>query len=274
MLDSLFLAYPIKSTTFFFYGIYRTKLEQAYRLCPRCERSLKRTLNKVKTNILGSKLKQIGAKGLRAFDLSGNGSADKQPVQKKRHSFVRISLSTLILISLLQLCVISNRINITKTKLDTIFNDSSTTVILTVLSYFAAVQILIGNLINNLLMWPYISYAVTSSQLFIKYLYTLINGDIWAIIDVNIANLIELKNAEQPTANMEFSTLMLNLAGCFMSTFVLFLTGLKFGPILSLLLWSCNTVMPSVSHDNISTPQHALIFDLAQVTAPLNKCFI
>lgn len=227
----------------------------------------------MKTNILGSKLKQIGAKGLRAFDLSENGSADKQPIQKKRHLFVRISLLTLISISLLQLCVISNRINITKTKLDSIFNASCTTLILTVLSYLAAVQILIGTVIDNLLMLPYISYAVTSSRLFIKYLYTLINGDIWAMIDVNIANLIELKDAEQP-ANIEFSTLMLNLAGCFMSTFVLFLTGLKFGPILSLLLWSCNTVIPSVSQDNISTPQHALIFDLAQVRHLQNKCFI
>lgn len=246
-------------------------MEQAYRLCPRCERSLKRTLNKVKTNILGSKLKQIGAKGLRAFDLSENGSANKQPVHKKRHLFVRISLLTLITISLLQIYVLSNRINITKTKLDSIFNASSTTLILTVLSYFAAVQILIGNLINNLLILPYISYVVSSIRLFIKYLYTLINGDIWAMIDVNIANLIEMADAEQ-TANIEFSTLMLNLAGCCMSTFVLFLTGLRFGPVLSLLLWSCNMIIPSVTQD-ISTPQYALILDLAQVR-DLNKCLI
>lgn len=245
-------------------------MEQAYRLCPRCERSLKRTLNKVKTNILGSKLKQIGAKGLRAFDLSDNGNANKQPAHKKRHLFVGISLLTLISISLLQLYVISNRIDITKTKLDSIFNASSTTLILTVLSYFAAVQILIGNLINNLLILPYISYAVSSVRLFIKYLYTLINGDIWAMIDVSIANLIELKDAEQ-IANIEFSSLMLNLAGCFMSTFVLFLTGLKFGPILSLLLWSCNMIIPSMTQD-ITTPEYAFIFDLAQVR-DLNEYF-
>lgn len=247
-------------------------MEQAYRLCPRCERTLKRTLNKVKTNILGSKLKQIGANGLRAFDLSENGSVNKQPVQKKRHLFVRISLLTLILISLLQLYVMSNRINITKTKLDSIFNAASTTMILTALSYFAAVRILIGNLINNLLILPYISYAVSSVRLFIKYLYTLMSGDIWTMIDVSIANLIELKDAEQ-TANIEFSTLMLNLAGCFMSTFVLFLTGLKFGPILSLLLWSCNMIIPSVVAQDISTPQYVLIFELTQVRH-LNKCLI
>lgn len=225
----------------------------------------------MKTNILGSKLKQIGAKGLQAFNLSENGSAYKQPVHEKRHLFVRISLLTSVLISLLQLCVISNRINITKMKLDSVFNASSTALILTVLSYFAAVQILIGNLINDLLILPYISYAVASVRWFIKYLYTLISGDIWAMIDFSIANLIEFKDAEQ-TANIEFSTLMLNLAGCFMSTFVLFLTGLKFGSILSLLLWSCSMIIPSVTQD-ISTPQYALIFDLAQVK-DLKQMFI
>lgn len=241
----------------------RAKLEQAYRLCPRCERCLKRTLNRVKTNVLGSKLKQIGAKGLRAFDLSENGKTNKKPIQQKRHLFAKITLFTLILISLLQLYVISNQITITKAKLDTIFSQSATAFILTILSYFSAVQILIGTLFNNLLSLPYMSFMVSSTKVFIKYLYTFISGDIWSMIDISVSNLIEFGDFEQKSSN-EFSSLMLNLSGCFMSTFLLFLTGLNVAPVLSLLLWSCNMIMPSVTQD-IPTLQHALIFDMIQV---------
>lgn len=214
---------------------------------------------------MGSKLKQIGAKGLRAFDLSENSKTNKMAIYTKRYLFAKISLIALISISLIQLYVISNQISITKTKLDSVFSTSMAATILTILSYFSAAKIMISAMFDQLFNLPYILFVVTSCKLFIKYLYTFVNGDIWAIINTNVANLIELSGDEQESI-VEFPTLMLNLSGCFMSTFLLFLTGLKVGPVLSLILWSLNMIVPSMTQD-ILTPQNALLFDFVQVNA-------
>lgn len=242
----------------------RCKLEQAYRLCPRCERHLKRTLNKVKTNILGSKLKQIGSKGLQAFNLNLHEKANKVIVYKKRLTFARISLAALVFISLLQLSAISNQISITKAKLDTIFNASTTTSILTIISYVAAVKILILQAIQYVLALPYISLAVTSTQMLIKYVYTYINGDIWSLVNASISEFIDSTIDVEVETNPEFSTLTTNVSGCFLSIFLLFLSGLGWSPVLSLLLWSLNMILPTIHYDAKDLKQ-TLIMDLVQV---------
>lgn len=43
-------------------------MEDSYQLCSQCNRHLKRVLNRVKTNVLGSKLAQIGIKGIKSID--------------------------------------------------------------------------------------------------------------------------------------------------------------------------------------------------------------
>uniref|UniRef100_A0A8W7PUP7 Ima1 N-terminal domain-containing protein n=1 Tax=Anopheles coluzzii TaxID=1518534 RepID=A0A8W7PUP7_ANOCL len=63
---------------------YRKQLEQAYKLCGRCERVLKRTLNDVKRNVLGSKLAQIGSKSLTALDMHIRASGKQQAHQKRQ----------------------------------------------------------------------------------------------------------------------------------------------------------------------------------------------
>ncbi|XP_053679831.1 uncharacterized protein LOC128730777 [Anopheles nili] len=83
---------------------YRKQLEQAYKLCGRCERVLKRTLNDVKRNILGSKLSQIGSKSLNVLDMHMRISA-KQIVQQKRQKWAKLcvwAVSSLLLIKLYQ----------------------------------------------------------------------------------------------------------------------------------------------------------------------------
>lgn len=242
---------------------YRRKLEQAYRLCPRCERHLKRTLNKVKTNILGSKLKQIGTRGLQAFDLNLSQKANKVIVYKKRLTFARISLGALILISLLQLFTTTNQINITKSKLDTVFNSTTSTLILTILSYISAAKILILQMIQSAFALPYIQFAVASIQLFIKYMYNYINGDFWKLINTEFFKLIELSVAEEEI-NPGFSSLSTNVSGCFLSIFLLFLFGLGWGSVLSLLLWSLNMVLP-VFMQNVPDQKDTLLLDVIQV---------
>ncbi|XP_055317777.1 uncharacterized protein LOC129576561 [Sitodiplosis mosellana] len=242
---------------------YRVKLEQAYRLCPRCERHLKRSLNKVKTNILGSKLRQIGTKGLQAFNLSLNQKANKVIVYRKQLTFARISLGALIVISLLQLFTTTNQINITKPKLDSVFNAATTTSILTVFSYISAVKILILQSIQYILALPYISLAVTCVQMLVKYVYTYVNGDIWKLIKTEFLELAD-SSVSGDELNPEFSTLTTNVSGCFLSIFLLFLFGLGWGPVLSLLLWSFSMVLPTITVDETDLGQ-ALVLDFVQL---------
>lgn len=247
----------------FFLIIDRFKLEQAYRLCPRCERHLKRTLNKVKTNILGSKLKQIGAKGLQAFNLHLNEKANKNIVQKKRSTFARISLAVLIIISWLHLLTITNQIKLTKSKLDSVFNPSTTTSILIILSYISAVKILMSRMIQYVIELPYVSLLATYLQIVVKYVYTYINGDIWSVINMEFLELVDSNVAENDAIGS--STLITNVSGCFLSVFILFLFGLGWGPVLSLLLWSLSMAMPTMIQST-SDVRQVLILDFIQVS--------
>ncbi|XP_058062331.1 uncharacterized protein LOC131212471 [Anopheles bellator] len=81
---------------------YRKQLEQAYKLCGRCERVLKRTLNDVKRNILGSKLAQIGSKGLSVLDMHMRAST-KQIARMKRQRWARFCVYAVTLLLVIKL---------------------------------------------------------------------------------------------------------------------------------------------------------------------------
>lgn len=240
------------------------KLDQAYRLCPRCERHLKRTLNRVKTNILGSKLKRIGTKGLEAFDLNANGKTNKTVVHKKRLIFARIALVALVLISLLQTFTIMNQITITKARLDSIFNASTTKAILTILSYISAVKIVALQLVEHVVELPYISFGIACMKISINYVYAYMSGDFWSQLNARIVELVEDNVAKNDT-NISSSILTTNVSGCFLSIFLLFLFGLEWGPVLSLLLWSFSMIMPTVIH-NAEDSTHILLLDFVHVS--------
>lgn len=241
----------------------RAKLEQAYRLCPRCERHLKRTLNKVKTNILGSKLTQIGVKGFRALDLGLSDNANKKNIYQKRNLFARCLSMALIVISMLHLYVTCKQIDVTKGKLDTIFDASTTLTILTILSYLSAIKIMISHSIQHVLALPFVSTLTTTSQSTIDYLYTLSGGDIWSIIDTEFIQNINANTAIDD-ANVA-STMLLNICGCFMSTILLFLRGLEIQPTMTILLWSGNIIMPTLTQ-GVADPTQLLIFDIIKVS--------
>ncbi|XP_053659792.1 uncharacterized protein LOC128708836 [Anopheles marshallii] len=83
---------------------YRKQLEQAYKLCGRCERVLKRTLNDVKRNILGSKLAQIGSKSVDVLDMHIRASG-KQLAHLKRQRWAKVcvwAITGLLLVKLQQ----------------------------------------------------------------------------------------------------------------------------------------------------------------------------
>lgn len=242
---------------------YRAKLEQAYRLCPRCERHLKRTLNKVKSNILGSKLKQIGAKGFRAFDLGLSDDANKKQIYQKRNLFARCLSMALIVISLLHLYVTCKQIDVTKGKLDAIFDASTTLTILTILSYLSAMKIMISHCIQHVLSLPFVSMATATSQSTIDYLYTFSGGEIWSIIDTEFLQNINASTAIEDAGIA--STMLLNISGCFMSTILLYLRGLEIQPIMTILLWSGNIIMPTMTQ-GVADPAQLLIFDIIKVS--------
>lgn len=211
---------------------------------------------------MGSKLRQIGTKGLQALDLSTTDKTNIKSIYKKRHFFARLSSITLISISLLHFYLNSNQIDITKAKLDEVFNANTTTSILTMLSYISAIKIMITQLLHYIISLPYISLFALSVQFFIQYVYKFIGGDVWSVINDQLTNFIEPSVARDEFNG--FSTMMLNVSGCFISTFLLFLHGLELGQIFLLLLWSCNVIIPTLLH-GVTELRDLLILDLIQV---------
>lgn len=216
----------------------RHKLEQAYRLCPRCERHLKRALNNVKKNILGSKLAEFGAKGLRAFDLHVSANKSDTKIQQRRQLFASICLFALIVISTLTAYQTTATIDVNKTKLDAVFNPSTTAAILMVASFISACKILVTKFINYFVSLPYITAACTIWRLTIAYLCAGFGQTVWNSV---MSELNQLSDGMNATDKDE--TAIANVAGCLLSIFVMFTTGFRLSSALSLILWTVNILL-------------------------------
>lgn len=59
---------------------YRQKLEDSYQLCQECQRHLKKTLNRVKTKLIGSKVSQLVKKGIQIVSTAKPATKDSQIV--------------------------------------------------------------------------------------------------------------------------------------------------------------------------------------------------
>ncbi|XP_055524470.1 uncharacterized protein LOC129718081 [Wyeomyia smithii] len=116
---------------------YQRQLEQTYKLCSRCERVLNRTLNEVKRNILGSKLAQIGTKGLKVFDLH-MAASDKQSAIRKQQMVANISLWMIIALLIIKLFQHLGQIELNKERLEFIFSSTVSQTVLIAVSYFVA----------------------------------------------------------------------------------------------------------------------------------------
>lgn len=238
----------------------RHKLELAYRLCPRCERYLKRKLNNVKKNILGSKLAQLGAKGLRAFE--SHFSTDKMAVQiqQRRQLFTRVCLFSLIVISTIIAYQTTATIDINKNKLDAVFNPSTTAVILIVASYSSACNILIKKFVNYFISMPYITAVLSLCQMVMAYLHSSFGQTAW---DNVLTELSLLSNDINATDKDE--VVIANVAGCLLSIFAIFVTGFNFKSAFSLILWSVNSLL-ATQINRSAAPLLAVIIDAISVS--------
>lgn len=61
---------------------YRQKIEDSYQLCQQCQRHLNKTLNRVKTKLIGSKISKIVSKGLQAVSSSKALKKDQKVISK------------------------------------------------------------------------------------------------------------------------------------------------------------------------------------------------
>lgn len=192
----------------------------------------------MKKNILGSKLAEFGAKGLHAFDLHFSATKSDGKIQQRRQLFTKICLFALIVISGLNAYQMTAAIDINKTKLDAVFNPSTTAAILMVASFISACKILVTKFINYFVSLPYITAAFTIWRLTIAYLCAAFGQTVWHSVMTGLNQLSDEINA---TDNDE--TAMANVAGCLLSIFLIFTTGFRFSSALSLILWTVNILM-------------------------------
>nr|XP_029709579.1 uncharacterized protein LOC115255629 isoform X1 [Aedes albopictus] len=118
---------------------YKRELEQTYKLCSRCERVVKRTLNDVKRNILGSKLAQIGTKGLKVFDMHMKES-EKQIAVRRLKTLANVCLAAISVILLMKIVQIVNQMDLSRKRLESVFGPEVLQAILVVVSYLVAVK--------------------------------------------------------------------------------------------------------------------------------------
>ncbi|XP_053696330.1 uncharacterized protein LOC128743724 [Sabethes cyaneus] len=116
---------------------YQLQLEQTYKLCSRCDRVLNRTLNEVKRNILGSKLAQIGIKGLKVFDLH-MAASDKKMAIRKQQTVANVCLWMIIALLTIKLGQHLAEVEINKDRLEIIFSSAVSQTVLIAVSYFVA----------------------------------------------------------------------------------------------------------------------------------------
>ncbi|XP_021694474.1 uncharacterized protein LOC5566213 isoform X2 [Aedes aegypti] len=116
---------------------YKRQLEQVYKLCSRCERVVKRTLNDVKRNILGSKLAQIGTKGLKVFDMHMKES-DKQNSIRRMKNVANVCLGAITMLLLMRVFQIGSQLDLSRKRLESVFGPEVMQAILIVVSYLVA----------------------------------------------------------------------------------------------------------------------------------------
>uniref|UniRef100_A0A182J7H0 Ima1 N-terminal domain-containing protein n=1 Tax=Anopheles atroparvus TaxID=41427 RepID=A0A182J7H0_ANOAO len=137
---------------------YRKQLEQAYKLCGRCERILKRTLNDVKRNILGSKLAQIGSKSLKVLDMHMRAST-KQLALLKRQRWAKLCVYAITGLLLMKLSQDLSETGWTVADLMLLCPPSLLSSITVVVSYVLALKQLIWQQVEKVLAEPAVQHT-------------------------------------------------------------------------------------------------------------------
>lgn len=155
-------------------------MEDSYQLCLKCDRHLKRTLNRVKSNVLGSKLAQI-KKGLKAIDLHLNTTNN---INAK--DFKWLTAICIYFIAMLALTNFYRDLNVSKfniQNLKSIFNDDGHyRYLLLGYSHMVAMKVTIVDLLSKLL-WNFeftVKLTQMASSATVRNLYQQFNGEILA----------------------------------------------------------------------------------------------
>lgn len=224
---------------------YKQQLEQSYRLCPRCEKVLKRALNKVKNNILGSKLAQIGAKGFSILDL--HMATNQITATKKKEFFTKICFYTLVFLSVINLIKVTQNIEISKIRLETVFNPMTTQLIIQIVSYISVAKQLIISVYSYILNIPIVSQSTLFLGTITQMIYLTINPkesfiNFWKV---------NFDFDEYKTINSD-PDFMVNFAGILLSLSLIFLQGFQtIRQALVILIWSAGMVLPLIEKENI-----------------------
>lgn len=226
---------------------YKQQLEQSYRLCPRCEKVLKRALNKVKNNILGSKLAQIGAKGFSILDL--HMTTNQITATKKKEFFTKICFTTLVFLSVINLIKVTQNIELSKIRLETVFNPTATQLIIQIVSYISVAKQLIISVYSYILNIPLVSQSTLFLGTITQMIYLTVNPkesfiNFWKVnFDFN-----EYKSVVNGT-DPDF---MVNFAGILLSMSLIFLQGFQtIRQALVILIWAAGLVLPLIEKEQI-----------------------
>lgn len=115
---------------------YKQKLEDSYQLCQQCSRHLSKTLNRVKTKLIGSKISQLLAKGVQVVNPVKSLKKDRQIMNK-------LSMMSILVLSVANLL---KEANADMKFLRKITNDS----LLNVYYYIVAFGLTVGDLLKTL----------------------------------------------------------------------------------------------------------------------------
>lgn len=112
---------------------YRRKLEDSYQLCQQCQRHLNKTLNRVKTKLIGSKISQLVSKGLLTLKSSSALKKDRQILGK---------IAMLIIFTL----SIVNLVRDTKINVNFLFKNES---LMNIYYHLVALQLTVADLLGG-----------------------------------------------------------------------------------------------------------------------------
>lgn len=224
---------------------YKQQLEKSYRLCPRCEKVLKRALNKVKNNILGSKLAQIGSKGFSILDL--HMASNQITATKKKEFFTKICFYTLVFLSVINLIKVTQNIETSKTRLETVFNPATTQLIIQFVAYISVAKQMIISVYSYILNIPLVSQSTLFLGTVTQMIYLTVNPkesfiQFWKVnFDFN----------EYKTINSD-PDFMVNFAGILLSLSLICLQGFQtIRQALVILIWAAGMVLPLIEKENI-----------------------
>lgn len=137
---------------------YRQSLEKSYRLCAHCERVVKRSLNQVKSHIVGSKM---------SAKLSEKLHNNVIPPTKK-WQIIQIGIYAIFFVTLINFWMTLSEFRISHEKLTTFFGSEMTENFLSALSYVLAIKSLIIEFVYHTLDNPILQgawiYMTTGAQ--------------------------------------------------------------------------------------------------------------